>query len=202
MKTFIQSTLVAGLIVASCFSTEAQDNQTTSHGAIVVLDVAKVFKANPSFNQQIERIQSEAEKLKTEVETRQQELRAKAQNVSENFVVNTTERKEAEATLEQEMTALRTYARQAEADLMSQEAKIYYDTYLQMQAIVATAARENGIALVLRFDSSDIDPSIRSSVVSAVNRAIVFQKDSDLTGYVIEQMNTPRTAQDGSKLQK
>ncbi len=202
LKTLMQLTLLAGLIVAFCCSSQAQDDQATSNGAIVVLDVAKVFKANASFNQQIERIQSEAEALKTKVEKQQTALRARAQNVSENFKVNTPERKEAEGQLEQEMTSLRTFARQAEADLMGQEAKIYYETYLQMQAIVAAAAQENGIALVLRFDSSEPEPDNRSSIVGIVNRAIVFQKDRDLTGYVIEKMNPGRTATNPSTLQK
>lgn len=192
MKTAIQSALTMGLIIASCFAAQAQDDpnkQASYSGAIVVLDVAKVFKSDGAFNQQIAQIQTAAESLKSEVETKQQKLRAEAQNISENLTVNSPDRKSAELKVEQDMTELRTYARQAEADLMLKEAKIYYDTYTRMQGIVAETAEQNGIAMVLRFDSSDIIPDNRNSVVNAVNRAIVYQKDRDLTGYIIERMN-------------
>jgi Skp family chaperone for outer membrane proteins len=209
VKTLIQSMLVVGLGLLASGSAVAQDvqaNQMSSAGAIVVLDVAKVFKSNAQFNQQIEAIQAEAEKLKSDVESRQQQLRAQAQNISETLQANSTERKDAEAQLEQDMTALRTTARQAEADLMAREAKVYYDTYAKMQSIVTSAAEKYSIALVLRFDSSEIDPANRNSVVNGVNRAIVFQKDRDLTGYVIEQMdpgaNTIRSADNASGVQR
>lgn len=196
MKTIIASTFVVGLSFACCGSTQAQDTPGSSGGAIVVLDVAKVFKSSPNFNEQIESIQDQAEKLKADVENRQRQLRDDAQEITEKFKANTPERKQAEAKVEQDMTTLRTQARQAESDLMAQEAKVYYETYLQMQAIVAQAAKDHGIALVLRFDSSEIDPNNRNSVVGGVNRPVVFQRDRDLTGYVIEQMNldTKRSA--------
>jgi Skp family chaperone for outer membrane proteins len=179
------------LLLGLMFATTTAYSQDT--GAIAVLDVAKVFKAHTKFNQQLEAIQAQAQKLKSEVDTSQQELRQQAQRVSETLNVGSRERKEAEADLEQKMTSLRTYARQSEAELMSQEAKIYYDTYLQMQKIVTEAAQANNISLVLRFDSSETNTQERASVVSLVNRTIVFQTNSDITDYVIGQMNAVPT---------
>ncbi len=198
MKTLVQLTLVLGLIAVSCNTTQAQGTD----GTIVVLDVAQVFKANVTFNKQIEGVQAQAQKLKADVEASQQQLRENAQKINETMTANTDDRRAAEAKLEQEMTSLRTYARQSETELMTQEAKIYYETYLQMQNIVAATAKANNIAMVLRYDSSEINPLERPSVVAGVNRAIVFQNNSDITNFVIEQMQVVQSADSGATQKK
>ena len=198
MKTLVQLTLVLGLIAVSCNTTQAQ----VTDGTIVVLDVAKVFKENVNFNKQIEGVQAQAQKLKADVEASQQQLRENARKIDETMTANTDDRRAAEAKLEQEMTSLRTYARQSETELMTQEAKIYYDTYLQMQNIVGATAKANNFAMVLRYDSSEINPLERTSVAGGVNRAIVWQNGSDITGHIIEQMQVVQSADVGATQRK
>ena len=166
-------------------------------GRIAVLDVAKVFKENKAFNQQIEAIQAQAQKLKAEVEGKQQNLQQKAHDISEKYNINTPERKSEEAKLEQDMTALRTYARQSETELMAAEAKVYYDTYQKMSGFVSEFAKQYKISLVLRFDSSECNAGDRNDVIKMVNRPVVYQSSSDITTYVIEKMNNVQTANAG-----
>ncbi len=84
--------------------------------------------------------------------------------------------------------------------MLNREARIYYDTYSQMQSVVAAAAEKYGISLVVRFDSQPIDASNRGEVVKGVNRNVVFQKNLDLTSMVIERMGAPSSAGVGSNL--
>jgi Skp family chaperone for outer membrane proteins len=191
VKTCYQAIAVLGLFVASAATVHAQQ---TSEPLIAVLDVAKVFKSDATFTQRIDDIQKRAQQLKADVEAQQNELRRKAQQASETFKPNSPERQDAEAKLEQDMTGLRTFARQSETELMTEEAKVYYDTYLKMQGIVEATAKANNIALVLRFDSSEIIPTDRGSVVAGVNRAVVFQAQRDITDFVIGEMNPTKAA--------
>jgi Skp family chaperone for outer membrane proteins len=197
VKTVIRGCLLLGFVALACTPCAAQE------GAIVVLDVAKVFKDNPGFNQKIEAIQQQAQKLKADVEASQQQLRAEAQSMSEKFTAGSPERKTAEAELEQKMTSLRTYARQSEGELMQQEANVYFETYQQMQKVVNDLATQYKLALVLRFDSSPINPDESGSVdramaVAIVNRAIVFQLKSDITDEVIKRMPAAAIADSGA----
>jgi Skp family chaperone for outer membrane proteins len=191
VKTLIQSTLLVGLSLAICVSAQAQDtgNPPNMQGAIVVLDVALVFKSHEPFKQRIEAIQQKAEQLKAKVESDQQKLRADAQAALEPLKPNSADRQQVEAKFEQDMAALRTYARQAETNLMAEEATVYFETYQQMQTVVTEFAEAWNLALVLRFDSSPIEPTNRNSVIAGVNRAIVYHKDRDLTTHVINRMN-------------
>ena len=94
-----------------------------------------------------------------------------------------------EADLEQQHTHLRTTTRQAESELLNREARVYFDTYREMQTVVEAIAQANGLSLVLRFDSESVDPNNRNEVIKGVNRAVVFHRQLDLTKLVSEELN-------------
>lgn len=199
MKSTIIKSLVVAFIAAVMLPTlgstaNAQDGK--SAGLVAVLDVAKVFKENQSFDSQMKAIKAEAEGLKGQIQQQQEAIKAEAQGLTQ-YEVGSPERNQLEATLEQKQTALRTKARQAETDLLNREAKVYYDTYQKMQTVVSSVANQHGISLVMRFDSNPIDPTNRTEVIKGVNRAIVFHRRLDLTNMVIKSMN-PESAQAGS----
>jgi len=178
-----------GFTLAS-LSGYSADAQESSGGFVVVLDVAKVFKENAEFDAASKEIQAEAEKLQQQMMAEQQQLQEEARQVQQTFKPGSEDFKREEARLEQEQTKLRTRARQLNEELMVKEAKLYHDTYLKMQKVVANICEENNIDLVLRFDSSDIDPENRPDVVKAVNRSVVFQRNRDITNHVIKAMGS------------
>ena len=199
MKFKLQHTLMFVAIAAvalpmTASSVVAQDDSEQS-GLVAVLDVAKVFKANTTFEKRMENIKSEADALKAQIQKEQDSIRARAQEVAQ-YEVGTPERNQLEGKIEQDQASLRTKARQAETDLLNREAKIYYETYQQMQETVAKLAQQYGISLVLRFDSEEIDPTNRPEVIKGVNRAVVFHHKLDLTKMVIENLS-PSSASAG-----
>lgn len=189
-KTFLVALIATVTLQSAQRSADAQE--TKSAGLVAVLDVAKVFKDHQGFDAKMKAIKSEAEGLKTQIQQQQDAIKAEAQALT-NYEPGSNERNQLEATLEQKQAALRTKARQAEADLLNREAGIYYETYEQMQKVVSAMANQHGISLVLRFDSGPIDSTNRPEVIKGVNRAVVFHRRLDLTNMVIGQMN-PGTA--------
>ena len=151
MKSSLKQILAVGLII-SCVavSTKAQEE----NGLVVVLDVARVFKVNLAFDTSLKEIQAEAEGLKSNIQTQQQNLRSQAEAVTERYNPGSPEFQQEETRLETEMAKIRTQARQDEAKLLKKEAQLYHDTYLQMQQIVARLAEKHTIDIVLSFDSS------------------------------------------------
>lgn len=183
-------------IVATGFSqiASAQDG-----GIVAVLDVAKVFRVNKSFDDQMKQIKGEADMLKTQIQQEQAKIQEDAQKVLA-YEIGTDERNQAETEIEQRQAKLRTRARQLEVDLLTREAKIYHRTYDQMKEVVASASKANGISLVLRFDSTPVNPENRAEVIKGVNRSVVFHDQLDLTSMVIKQMG-PVTAEYTAALQ-
>jgi Skp family chaperone for outer membrane proteins len=187
-STIIKSLLLAAAAVIVPLAIQSVEAQEVKSGLVAVLDVAKVFKENQEFDAKMKMIKAEADTLKNQITQQQESIKARAQQLGQ-YEVGTPERNKLEADLEQQQAALRTKARQAEADLLNREAKIYYDTYQEMQAIVGNLAGQYGISLVLRFDSEKIDASNRAEVIKGVNRAVVYHKQLDLTREISAAMN-------------
>ena len=186
MKTQLLYSLVAALLIGWMSApVQAQD----TGGIVAVLDVAKVFDQNADFKAKMDQIKNQAESLKQQIQAKQEKIRTDAAQLQE-YEVGSPDRNQLEAALEQRQAALRTEARQAEQDLLNREARIYYDTYKQMQTVVASIAQEYGISLVLRFESDPIDPDNRPEVIKGVNRAVVYHHKLDLTSMVINKMQT------------
>jgi len=182
--------LVASAVLA--VSSFAPNAAAQDGGIVAVLDVAKVFKVNKNFDSEMKLIKEQAESLKSQIQQQQEAIKAEAMKIS-NFEAGSAERNKMEAEVEQKQAGLRTSARQAEADLLNREAKVYYDTYMTMQKVVGDLAAKHGISLVVRYDGGSVDPASRPEVIKAVNRSVVFHRDIDLTNMVINGMG-PRVA--------
>ena len=181
--------LLTGLVaLAFCIPTFAQESEAKNEGIVAVLDVAKVFKENSTFDTSMKAIKAQAEKLKADIQSQQEAIRQDAMAL-QNYEVGSPERNKLESELEQRQAALRTKARQAEQDLLNREAVIYFDTYSEMQTVVGNIAKQYGISLVLRFDSATIDKTSRPEVIKGVNRAVVYHHRLDLTNMVIKAMS-------------
>lgn len=189
MKSLISSIALAVLAVSSFApAASAQDG-----GIVAVLDVAKVFKVNKNFDAEMKSIKQQAENLKSQIQQQQETIKSEAMQISQ-YEAGSAERNKMEADVEQKQAGLRTSARQAEAELLNREARVYYDTYMKMQTVVGELAAKHGISLVVRFDGGSIDPASRPEVIKAVNRSVVFHRDIDLTNMVINGMG-PRVAE-------
>ncbi len=196
-STIIKSLLVAVAAIVAPLATQSVNTasaQEGKSGLVAVLDVAKVFKENQAFDSKMKAIKAEADSLKGQIVQQQESIKSRAQQLTE-YEVGSAERNKFEATLEQEQAALRTKARQAEADLLNREARVYYETYERMRGVVGNLASQHGISLVLRFDSEEIDPNNRAEVIKGVNRAVVYHRRLDLTAMVSKEMNGAATAQ-------
>ena len=144
-------------------------------------------------------IKTEATNFKAQMETAQTDIQAKAEPLKD-LKPGSPEFNALQAQLEQETASLRTKAQQTNTELLSREARIYYDTYQQMQKTVAALATEYNISLIIRFDSQAIDPDKRDEVIKGVNRNVVYQKNLDLTSLVVGKMGSVETANAGGNL--
>ena len=184
------------IVVASSMTLNAQDS-----GLVTVLDVAKVFDKHPVFRAKMDALKEEVTQFQKSVREQVTALGQKRQQLTQAYKIGSPEFKAEEESLAQQEANLKIKTQQTERDYMNKEASLYYETYLEVQGIVAEFAKSNNIALVLRFDSSEIDQSNRASVSAGVNRFIVYQKQLDLTNLIIgevEKKNAQANIQNGT----
>ena len=190
MKSTIIKPVIFVVAAVVAFSASVVSAQET--GRVAILDVAKVFKENASFDAKVKAIKAEADQLKVQITAEQD--RIKAEVLKLRGMEAGPKRNQMEADLEQQHTRLRTTTRQSESELLNREARVYFETYGEMQAVVEGLAKEYGLSLVLRFDSESIDPNNRNEVIKGVNRAVVFHRQLDLTKLVSDQLNARMAA--------
>jgi arginine utilization protein RocB len=77
-------------------------------------------------------------------------------------------------------------------EFMLKEAGIYSRIYGEIVSVVARYCERNGVSLVLRYSSDEIDPQNTQSVMKGINRNIVYQHNRNITYDILAEMN-PRT---------
>lgn len=180
------ATLVASLLVAiaapHCFG------QANSSVPIVVVDLSKVFEEHPTFAAQMTQIKSAVKTSEAEFQQRGQDIQARAQKLK-TLPPTGAEFKQLEsetALLQAQIQADMTLKRK---DFLEQEARAYYNAYLQVKQEIKVFAESNRIGLVLRFSSEQIDPANRQSVLQGVNQPILYNQGSlDITNYIVERV--------------
>lgn len=161
---------------------------TAQRATVVVLDVGAVFKQHNRFEQQMEIMKKEVADFENYI--RQERDRVVKLNESlKDYNPGTPNYKQLEKQITQLQSDLQVEMQLKRRRFMEQEAKLYFNVYTEVKNAVAWFANEYGISLVLRYNSEDIDPSDRQSVLAGVNSPIVFQRELDITAHIIKKVN-------------
>ncbi len=183
MRTsIILTSLMAGVVMIVASSTAQAANP------VVVLDVAKVFKEHVRFKKEMEMMTAEAKTFQESLKQQEAQLRQLAEQLNLKKV-GTPEYSQ----IEEQLTRIRSdgqvRVQMKKKELMVREAKIYYKYYTELQGYVTQFATQHGISLVLRWNSSEIDPDNRVSVQQGIARGVVYQRSLDITGLMITKVN-------------
>lgn len=154
---------------------------------VAVVDIAKVFESHPAFKASLDALKEQAKNADLDLESKQKNLSQRGQRLTELQATSPDYRK-LEADLAREAADLQVQARQTKKELLQRESVQYYTSYNEILAAIERVAQRHSIALVLRFDSRAMDPDDPQSVMQGMNRAVVLQRNLDITNMVIEEL--------------
>jgi Skp family chaperone for outer membrane proteins len=159
--------------------------------SVVVLDVAQVYKGHTRFKQRMEELKRERDAFEKQFIQDKQAVLARGEKLSQ-YKSGSAEYKEIDARMSRELAELRIKAVSKNGDLLEREGRIYYETYQEIVAAVTLLAERYNLSMVVRYDSESTDPQDRGSILKAISRDVVYQRNLDLTKLVIEQVNGPK----------
>ncbi len=189
MTMILRAVLCSLVLFSSVASATAANNgPVQANQRIALVDVAKVFKAHSRFNASLEQMKKDAEMFQAMMRTEQEKLAAEAE-VLKQIDPKSPEFKAKETEISKKLAELQVTQSQKGREISEKEARLYFDTYVEVTQQIGNFADRNGIGLVLRFNSDPIDSSNRQSVIEGVNREIVFQTGRDITNQVIATIN-------------
>ena len=179
MKTSLCCAAIVALGCGSVLVAQTPTNNATGT-RVAVIDISKVFKEHPRFKAQMEAMKAQVKDFENQLQQRGQEIQ-KIQSDMRQFEPSSAEYKQLEGQILKLQADGQVLAAQKKKEFLDQEAKIYFNVYNEIVQEVSDFASQNGIAIVVRFNSEPIDPNDRQSVLEGVNRAIVHQSQSNIT---------------------
>ena len=196
------SLLLAAIVAATAVgpdSVSAQGNtapRTTAPPAgaskqgtsVAVIDVGYIFKNARRFKQTMEDIKLADEKFQEELVRRRDAINASIQKLQQ-MQKGDPNYKLLEEQIAGDQTKLRLDVARAQKERIEKEAKVYFNAYKEVEDHITKFSGRYGIDLVLRFNSEAMDPTKPESVLSGINRFVVFQRQLNITGHILDEMN-------------
>jgi Skp family chaperone for outer membrane proteins len=154
---------------------------------VTVIDISKVFKEHPRFKSQMEAMKAQVKTFEGELQKRGQQIQ-QIQTEMREFEPASAEYKQRESQILKLQADGQIAATQKKKEFLNQEAKIYFSVYEEIVKEVSDFAAQNGIAIVVRFNSEPINSDDRQSVLEGVNRAVVYQSKSNITNAILDRL--------------
>ncbi|MEM7784749.1 MAG: OmpH family outer membrane protein [Planctomycetota bacterium] len=179
-------------IVASLALTVTLGAADLSHVAaqtrVAIVDIGKVFKNHPQFSSQLAALKQEADQFKSQAVQQQQNLMQRGEALSQ-YQPDSEDYRTEETRLAQESASLQLSQRDKMRSLMQQEARLHYNTYAQVYKAISDYCDANSVQLVLRYNSTQMDPKNPSSVMQKVNGSVIFHnQQNDITTAIIDSL--------------
>lgn len=197
MRSQLLTLGVLGIVLSFTSSVVAQQQNpagvNSSRFNIAVVDVSYIFKNYQQFRASMESMKNEMTSAEGELKAERGQVQAREEQRA-SYKVGTPEFKKIDEEIARLKAEFNLKAGRIRKDFLEREAKVYYQTYLEVSKIVKYYAQQHDIGLVLRFNGDQVDPNRRESVLRAINDPIVHQNNIDITPDVLALLNRGNTA--------
>lgn len=189
--------LTAILVSAIFVNFIAESAHAQSGTNVAVIDIPMVFKGHALFKRQMEDFKVEVEAAEKSIGAERDRITKMIQELSQQYKPGSPDYKVKEEEIARQQSELQVKMTLQKKDFMEKEARIYYNVYDQVKRTVAAFAERNNIALVLRYNSTEIEADNRQSVLEGINRPVIYQNRIDITQDVLSMLNAgvPPTTQ-------
>jgi Skp family chaperone for outer membrane proteins len=160
---------------------------------IAVVDISFIFKKHERFKSTMEQMKKEMEGIEAELKADRAKIADKEQ-ARNQFNVGSAEYKKADEEIARQMAEFNLKMGRLRKEFLEREAKVYYQTYLEVVDAVKYYAKRQNIGLVLRFNGEPVDPNRRDDVLREINKPVVVQDQIDITPDVLTLINRDQQA--------
>lgn len=155
---------------------------------VALVDIGKVLTSHPVFGGQLQQLKAEAEQFKAETEQLQRQLQQEALGLK-GLDPSSNDFKSEESRLAQKAAATEVQQRGVMRELVKREAQLHFDTYNEVKAVIADYCSRNGVQLVLRFNSKQMNENEPAVIMQKVNGNVVFHTNQkDITNDIVTQI--------------
>ena len=191
MRSLLLSAIVTGCVLSSALEATAQGNSpsanATRYGTAVV-DVSYIFKNYSQFTSAMKGLKSEMEQIDSDLKSERAAIASKEEQ-RKTLNPGSPDHNKLDEEIARATADFQIKAGRIRKQFLEKEAKVYYQTYLQVSNAVQHYAQSHNIGLVLRFNGDQIDPNQREKILHAINKPVVYQNNIDITPDVLALLN-------------
>jgi Skp family chaperone for outer membrane proteins len=190
----VTAAVVLSLSYLSCLA-QAQgpvgvpSGQATGAARLALLDVGRIFKNHARFKGMMEAMKADVERAEKQVKTERDEINKLGEKLHE-FHNGTIEYKQLEEELAKRQADLAVKVQLQKNEFLQREAKIYHNVYQEILQVTDYFAKQNRIDMVLRFNGEEVDVERPDSVLSFINKPVVwYDRGLDITNDILQNLN-------------
>jgi Skp family chaperone for outer membrane proteins len=187
--------LAAALLVSSYLLSAASAQgpaQPSGRPTVALLDVSYIFKNHARFKGMMEDMKADVERAEAQVKSERDAINKLGERLQE-FRKGTPDYKQMEEELAKRQADLSVQVTLQKNEFLQREAKIYHNVYQEIWQATDYYCKQNGVDMVLRFNGDPVDVERPDSVLSFINKPVVwYQKQLDITPAILQELN--RTA--------
>ena len=165
---------------------------------IAVVDISYIFKKHERFKATMESMKKEMETIEGELKGDREKIAGQEQQRNQ-FNAGSAEYKKMDEDIARQMAEVNLKMGKLRKEFLEREAKVYYQTYLEVVDAVKYYAKRQNIGLVLRFNGEPVDPNRRDDVLREINKPVVVQDQIDITPDVLALINRDQSGQSGAQ---
>lgn len=178
----------AGPMKAPAPAAQGSPAATASAPAVGLVDIAQVFRQHAGFKQQMEALKQNLADFERDAAQQRQQVQ-QLQSRQKSIAAGSPEYRQLDETIARSVSQLQVRQELKQKEIREREARAYFETYEQVQGEIARLADQYRLSLILRFDGQEIDEHNPASVMSGLNRQVLFQRNLDLTPFVVSAVN-------------
>jgi Skp family chaperone for outer membrane proteins len=191
VKTLVHFTAAAAAVLTlSAVSTQAQNPagaNATKHG-VAVVDISYIFKKHDRFRATMDAMKKEMETTETDLKAERDKI-AQMEEQRNTYNAGSAEYKQMDEQLARNMAEFNLKMTKLRKEFLEREAKVYYQTYVEVSQAVGYYAQHHDIGLVIRFNGEPVDPNKREDVLREINKPVVYQNQVDITPDILALLN-------------
>ncbi|MEM9184940.1 MAG: OmpH family outer membrane protein [Planctomycetota bacterium] len=187
-------TLIAAATVALAFSFAADATAQSPAGAnakkygIAVVDISYIFKNHAGFLAKMEGMKGEVQGIEKQLEAERQKIVGMEEQKT-RFKPGTPEFSQLDDKIATSKASFQLNMQRMRKGFLEKEAKVYYETYQEVNQMIENYAKYQGLGLVLRFNGEPADPAQREAVLRDINKPVQYQNSIDITPDVLALLN-------------
>lgn len=176
---------------------------------LALIDVSKIFKSHSRFKLQMEEMKRDVQAAENKVRQEREEINKMATEILPQFQKGTQQYSEMEEQLADRQAKLAVAVNRQKNEFLQREATIYHNVYQEIWQATDYFCRQNAIDMVLRFNGDPVDVQRPDSVLTYINKPVVwYDPGLDITEAILRDVNrpaanpNPATATPGSPFRK